>query len=145
MTESERAPSDKRPSSLSRPPYNCRVRAGDTPETEVSLFWLSFHKYFANSSIPRLQPPSLIVPSLSGVVLDHKLHLLAFAYSLQSHKSRHSPRLSPQVRGSAAAQKATPIARTLQLSDVTTPVVGASWIYAPHCCAVHYLDDLRGL
>lgn len=33
-----------------------------------------------------LQLLSIIVLSLSRVVLDHKLHLLIFAYSLQSHK-----------------------------------------------------------
>ena len=57
----------------------------DPPETQVSLFSLLFHKYLQILS-SRLQLPALIVPSQSRVVLDHKLHLLTLAYSLQSPK-----------------------------------------------------------
>lgn len=81
-----------------------------------------------------LQLLSIIVLSLSRVVLDHKLHLLIFAYSLQSHKIltclscllRWEGAITKKKKKKEEMLKSMPIARALQRINVTTPVVWVS-------------------
>lgn len=60
------------------------LTASETPETRGSLIILTLH--LTDSSSCRLQLLPIIVPSPSRAVLDHKLHLLTFAYPLQRRR-----------------------------------------------------------
>ena len=71
------------PARHSRP--NCGVRAGTRLRHRSHYSDFSFSQMLCEFFLPDFSPPSLIVLFPSRVVLDHKLHLLTFAYSLQSH------------------------------------------------------------